>query len=169
MGVLMNNFSVDLDQVYTNINKFQKKAYLLEDVKDRVEKVAFDVVRFRDNQDTDMLWKVEDSDDGPVIVALYDDELGALKSQASRKEWDAVVDDKTASINVFYKGEPVSRIYAKEVGIPVSEVSTMARWLPAKLASDNNIRNEVLSRMSAESRVGLMNKYPELNTLAART
>ena len=68
----MKKFAIDVDSLE---NKLQKKtAYRLEDVKDKVRKVAFDVVRFVDNDATiDGLWQIQKHDDGEYIVAMYED------------------------------------------------------------------------------------------------
>ena len=54
---------------YDNMNKklTEKKAYKFNDVKDRLIKVAFDVVKFKDSDNIDGLWQVQSSDDGEVI------------------------------------------------------------------------------------------------------
>jgi hypothetical protein len=63
----MPKFSVD----YSGLeNKIYKKAYRLADVKDQLETVAFDIVRFKDNDKGAELWQVQSADDGDYIVAL---------------------------------------------------------------------------------------------------
>lgn len=157
----MDKFLVDFTKLDTKVNG--PKVFKLADVQDRIQKVAFDVVRFRDNADTDQLWKIEDSSDGPVIVAMYDselaDEVKVAEASASGSDWGAIADSAT-SVNVFYKGEAVKRIVASDVGI--DDVSLLCRWLPTKLASDKGFRSSLVSEMSKESRDFLLSKYPEL-------
>jgi len=113
------------------------KVYKLADVEHRIEKVAFDIVRFRDNDDTQQLWRIEDRDDGPVIVALYDEQSGALsddKPLKSESEWETIVDKKTASIHLYRNEQPIMTVTAAQLRVPVEELDSMARWLPQKLA-----------------------------------
>lgn len=155
----MEKFSIDYDQLSSSLNK--KGTIRLADVpQEKIEKVGFDVVRFRDNQDTDMLWKIEDSNDGPVIVSLYDDN-GALISESSKKDWDALSDKKTASVHIYYKGEPVLRVKTAELGIPFDEIDLFCRWLPKSLNKDADLQKTFIKKMASES-PALLQKYPEL-------
>ena len=158
----MDKFLVDFTKLDTKMNG--PKVLKLADVQDKIQKVAFDVVRFRDNADTDQLWRIEDSNDGPVIVAMYDteqlaDEGKVAEASASSSGWDAIA-DSASSVNVFYKGEAIKRIAASDVGI--DDVSLLCRWLPEKLASDQGFRSALVSDMPKESRDFLLSKYPEL-------
>jgi hypothetical protein len=167
----MDKYSVDFDSLATNL--LRKKVYLLSEVENQIEKVAFDVVRFRDNKDTDLLWKVQEGPEGPVIVALYDDNTGSLMSKDSnsepqqKKDWEAVSDKKTASVHLFYKSEPVIRIQASEVGIPTEEIDILARWLPEKLQTNPELQTNILKRMAKSNREIFVDKYPELRKAAA--
>lgn len=154
----MDKYSVDFTNLETKIDS--PKAYKLADVKHLIQKVAFDVVRFRENEDTQQLWKIEDSADGPMIVAMYDSVETEKVAEASAKEWDAVVDG-SSNINIFYKGEAVKKIASADVGTE-SDVTMMSRWIPSKLASDSNFRSALLKDMSSETREMLLSKYPEL-------
>ena len=154
----MDKYSVD----FTNLNKKinSPKSYKLADVQHLLVKVAFDVVRFRENEDTTQLWQIEDSVDGPVIVAMYDGIAEeSLTAEASVKDWDVIADGE-AGANVFYKGEAIKRIAAADMGI--DDVHLLCRWLPDKLASDESLRSSLLKDMSTESRKLLLSKYPEL-------
>jgi hypothetical protein len=66
----MSKFSLDYSDL---ANKIVKRAYRLSDVKDQLETVAFDIVRFKDADKGAELWQVQSADDGDYIVALYDD------------------------------------------------------------------------------------------------
>ena len=71
----MPKFSLDYNQIADIINK---RKYALEDVKDKIVKVAFDIVRFKDS-DLNQLWQIHHTDDGDYITALYDEEENSLK------------------------------------------------------------------------------------------
>lgn len=64
-----------------------------------------------------------------------------LKSESA--EW-AAVPDKQAGVNVFHKGEAIVRLAAADFGIPESEIGTLCRWLPKKLATDEDLRGMIL-------------------------
>ena len=65
----MSKFAINYSSLE---NTIYKKAYRLEDVKDRIERVAFDVVRFKDDDNGANLWQVQSSDDGDYIVSIYE-------------------------------------------------------------------------------------------------
>jgi len=154
----MDKYSVD----FTNLdNKYNgTKSYKLADVQHLIVKVAFDVVRFRENEDTTQLWKIEDSVDGPVIVAMYDSvEETVLTAEASASEWEVIADGESGA-NVFYKGEAIKRIATTDVGL--NDIHLLCRWLPNKLASDASLRSSLIKDMAEESKNFLLVKYPEL-------
>ena len=155
----MDKHSVDFNKLDQTVNS--KRVYKLADVSDKIEKVAFDVVRFRDNDDTPELWRIEDSVDGPVIVAMYDEGEKQLTAEASAPtEWNAIADG--SDVNIFYKGEALTRIASSSVGVPSDEVSLLCRWLPDKLAADDSFRKVLFKDMSKETRELVFSKYPEL-------
>jgi hypothetical protein len=162
----MERFSVDYGKLVQKVD--QPKAYRLNDVKDRIERVAFDVVRFRDNEDTDMLWKIEERADGPVIVALYDDSTGALKSKSnSENKWETLADKTAGNIHVYYKGEPIAKFAASDMGIPREDLGLLVKWLPNKLAEDSELVGFVMSK-SGEGKGMIIKRHPELNIPESR-
>lgn len=159
----MDKFNIDFSKLDKIMNS--PKVYKLADVKDKIEKVAFDIVRFRDNEDTEQLWRVEETVDGPVIVAMYDSDdmvSNSIVSEASQKTHWAAVSDKFANVNVFYKGDPITKFAASKMGIPDSEVGILCKWLPKKLASDHDLRMSLLKDLSESARELLVEKYPEI-------
>lgn len=150
-----------LDSDYEHLDKAlaRKKAYKYADVAHRLEKVAFDVVMFKDADGLDKLWQIQDVDGEKVIIAMYEDEepLTAIASTP----WSAVQDNR-GRINVFYKGEPISKFAAEELGIPEEDNSLVCRYLPEKLASDAGFRAMFLSDLPNSDRKALAIKYPEL-------
>jgi hypothetical protein len=134
IGDLMKEkFTIDFQHLDNRLGKPTK--YKLADVQDRIEKVAYDLVRFRDNDDTPQLWKINKTDEGEVIVALYNEE-DSLKAQS---DWEAIP-DKTA-MQVFYKGEHITSLTESDMGIPAAEFGTVKSWLPKKLASDESLQS----------------------------
>lgn len=151
----MDKFAVDFTQLDKKINA--PRVYKLSDVQDRIQKVAFDVVRFRDNDDTEQLWRIEESVDGPVIVAMYSSDEPKI-AEASVREWSAIVDSNNTA-HILYKGEALKKITASA---EINDVYLLCSWLPAKLASDKEFRNSFINDISPDSRDLLLSKYPEL-------
>ena len=160
---MKDKFTVDLDKVASNL--LPQRAHRLSDVQDRIERVAYDLVRFRDNQDTDQLWKIQESPEGPVIVALYGDD-GALTAQSNaKKDWEAVPNKN--AMHIYYKGEPLVSLSAEQLGVPVSEFNIVKRWLPVKLATDENFQTLLLKRVPAPGRRLIAQRFPELTKVAS--
>jgi hypothetical protein len=159
-----DKFTVDFDHLTQTLLP-QKRAYRLTDVEDRIERVAYDLVRFRDNSDTDQLWKIEDGVEGPVIVALYGEDGGLKTSESAIKgDWDAIPDKK--AVHVFYKGEPLLSLSSEELGIPVDEFGIVRRWLPRKLEADRGLQKELLSKVASSGRELIAQRFPELRKVA---
>ncbi len=153
----MSKYQVDFDKLET---KLLKKAYRLEDVKDRLETVAFDIVKFKDGDQGANLWQIQSSDDGDYIVTLYE-EVEQTKT-ASAREWGVKVSVASNTINVFYKGDPIVRVAAANIGIPASELSMVEGYLPKKLAENKALVRALLSELSETAKNEVLSRYPEL-------
>ncbi len=163
---MKDKFTVDFDHLAERV--IQKKAYRLSDVEHRIERVAYDLVRFRENEDTDQLWKIEDGSDGPVIVALYGDNGSLLTTESSaKKDWE-VIPDKTA-MHFYYKGEPLVSLSSVQLGIPEEEFNIAGRWIPQKLASDERFQTLLLNTINRAGRVHIAQRFPELTKVAGVT
>lgn len=157
----MNKFSVDYEGLQGNL--YQEKYFRLNDVKDKIEKVAFDVVRFIDSDNIDGLWQIRQSDEGEYIVAMYDDQVSDSPVTKSSYHWSAMRDKTGSNVHVFYKGTPVSRIVLADLGLSKEESISMCRYLPAKLAENKNLAASLLKELPENERQELFTKYPELN------
>lgn len=158
----MNKFSVD----YTGLqNKLAKKtAYLLSDVQHRIQKIAFDVVRFYDSENIDGLWQIQNDGDNEYIVAMYEDGDPTKVAIAENKmsSWTAIADNSGDSVNIFYKGAPITRILLSSVGIPASESYLVTKFLPKKLASDVEFRGNFIANLTDTEREALLEKDPSV-------
>jgi hypothetical protein len=154
----MDKFSVDYQVLGKKIEK--KKAYRFEEVKDRLEKVAFDVVRFKDSDDIDGLWQIQATDDGEVIVAMYADE----KPLESKSSWKVLADKTGSNLSIFYKSEPVVKMAAASLGIPCDDTDLLCRTLTDGLDKNVVMRNAFINELSVEERDILLQKHPELNS-----
>lgn len=150
----MSKFSLDYSKLD---NKIYKKAYKLSDVKDKIEKVAFDIVRFKDGDSASNLWQIQSADDGEYIVAIYNPEETIKNS-----EWE-VSYIKTANVLEFsYKGDPIVRVSSSKLGIPNKELNQVEGYLPEKLASSKKLVSLLLNELSPVVKKQVLNKYPEL-------
>lgn len=152
----MKNNKVD----YTNLDlKLNKKIYRLADVKHRIEKVAFDVVRFKDG-DIDQLWQVQSHDDGDYIVSLYTEPKEEIKVEASA--WEVILNKSGQDLNFFYKGEPIVRLAASKLGIAPEDTASVKRYLPSKLANNKTLVSALLKELDVTARANVTRKFPEL-------
>ncbi len=150
----MKKFAMD----YSGLeNKIYKRAYRLADVKDQLETVAFDVVRFKDGDKGADLWQVQNAEDGDYIVALYQPE-----EQEKVADWDVVVNKTAGDLQVSYKGDPIARISSSKLGIPRAELHLAEQYLPEKLAENKKLVKALLSELSPSAKNVVLSKYPEL-------
>lgn len=151
----MSNFSVDYSRLENNI---YKKSYRLADVKDQLETVAFDIVRFKDSDAGANLWQVQSADDGDYIIALYQPEEEIKKASV----WEVSVIKTAGTLQVSYKGDPIVKIASNKLGIPPTELDRVKQYLPAKLAENKKLVSALLNELSQSVRQSVLNKYPEL-------
>lgn len=156
----MSKFSIDYQSLSKSVEK-GSKTYKLTDVKDRLEKVAFDVVRFKDG-DPEELWQIQNSDDGDYIVAKYiNEEESVIVAAASRNPWEIIIN--AGDLNVFYKGDPIVKMTASKLGLKVEELGSLKNFLPASLKNDKNLVKSLLKELNNNARQEVLAKYPELS------
>ena len=154
-GDVMSKFAID----YSGLeNRIYKKAYRLEDIKDQLETVAFDVVRFKDGDKGAELWQVQSGDDGEYIVALYQPDA----EEKSASVWDVAINKTAGELQISYKGDPLVKIAAAKLGIPRSELHKVPEYLPSKLAENKKLVKALLNALTASAKKEVLNKYPEL-------
>ncbi len=159
--MLKSKFSVDYAQLE---NTLYKRSYRLSDVKDQLETVAFDVVRFRDPDKGAQLWQVQSADDGDYIVSLYEDEAEPTKTATAKiaTAWEVVLSKTANTLNFFYKGAPITKMSAAQLGVPANELEAVERYLPARLANNSKLVNALLSQLTEPAKKEVLSKYPEL-------
>jgi hypothetical protein len=148
----MSLFPVD----YTALSELDNKTYKLFDVKDKLIRVAADLVRFKDAQ-PDELWEIKSDADGEYIVARYNlEEEGAPKTaEASTKSpWEAVVKEGS-QVQLFYKGVSFTKFAHKDA-------ETIKNFLPKKLSTDKSLVSALLVSLSPERQEEVQKLYPEL-------
>lgn len=152
----MPKFNIDYSGLATQITK---RAYKLSDVQDQIETVAFDVVRFRDNDKGADLWQVQSAEDGDYIVALYEEDEEATKTSA---DWGVFISKVAGTLQISYKGDPIVKLAATKLGIPREELGQVPHYLPEKLAANKKLVKALLSELSPAAKQEVLNKYPEL-------
>ena len=156
--MLKPKFSLDYAQLE---NKLYKRAYKLSEVKDQLQTVAFDIVRFKDNDKGAELWQIQSADDGDYIVTLYEEEPDTTKT-ASASTWEVVLSKASNTLNFFYKGAPITKMSAVQLGIPASELELATSYLPSKLAHNPTLVDALLNQLNEPAKKEVLSKYPEL-------
>lgn len=151
----MSKFQIDYSSLE---NRVYKKAYRLSDVKEQLETVAFDIVRFKDSDKAADLWQVQNADDGDYIVALYQPDEDAKTACP----WDVVISKTAGDLQISYKGDPLVRLSAGKLGIPRAELGKVEEYLPEKLASNKKLVKALLNELSESAKKEVLSKYPEL-------
>lgn len=157
---MMPKFSIDYQKLSDSVDYVQKKVFKLADVEHRLEKVGFDVVRFKDG-DPDELWQIQSADDGEYIVAKYESEEAKQETKAASK-WEVLVSESSGDINIFYNGQPITKLAASQLRVSSEDFSTLKRFLPGKLASDKNFVKALLATLDETSKEAIIKLYPEL-------
>lgn len=153
----MTKFSIDYQALSNSVDK---KFYRLADVKNRIEKVAFDVVRFKDGN-PDELWQIQSADDGDYIVARYSDE--AKEEKKATSNWNVLVSKGSNEINVFYKGHPINKFASNNFGMSQEDLSFVSKFLPEKLANDRGFVKALLETLDNDTKQQILKLYPELS------
>lgn len=150
----MSKFAIDYSRLE---NKIYKKAYRLADVKEQLETVAFDIVKFKDGDNAANLWQIQSADDGDYIVALYQPE-----EKIASQEWEVVLSKTAGSVQFFYKGDPIVKMAASKLGVPSNQLDKVSEYLPAKLNENKKLVKSLLNELSPSAKNAVLNKYPEL-------
>lgn len=153
----MDKFSVNLQNLEEQL-KPQKPVFKYAEVKHRLERVAFDVVRFMDTDGIDGLWQIQQTDDGEVIVAMYDHDEQQEKTASC---WDAV-SDSSGKINILYKNYPVTKLSLASLGMQGEKAHKVCQTLSEKLASNNSLRSAFIANLTPQEREELFSAHPEL-------
>lgn len=152
----MPKFAVDLDNVVSSISK---KALKLSEVQDKIEKVAFDIVRFKDGNPEE-LWQVQTAEDGSsYIVALYNEEEKVAMASV-QSPWSVVI--ANTDMHFFYKQDHLCKVASSQLGFKTNDLSLAKRYLPKKLAENTALVKALLQSVDQDTRKSILAKYPEL-------
>lgn len=136
------------------LKKLAGKVHDYDKVKNKLVKVAFDIYRMKDDPAA-KLWELQKADDGNFIVALYNDGEEIEKQST----WQVEINKSANNVNFYYKGDYVTKLSAKEVGIPLNEAKEV---LPARLADNKKLVSLLLNKVDSNTKETLVSKYPEL-------
>ena len=151
----MSKFGID----YLNLeNRIYKKAYKLADVKEQLETVAFDIVKFRGDDNASNLWQIHSADDGDYIVALYQPD----EDTKTASPWQVDILKTAGAVQISYKGDPLLKISASKLGVPQNELDKVKEYLPNKLAENKKLASALLNELSPVVKKSVLIKYPEL-------
>lgn len=157
----MSKNLIDYNELDRVINK---KSYRLIDVKDKIEKVAFDIVRFKDNDKGADLWQIQSSDDGEYIISLYEESKDNIKTASHNAAWGFDFDAKGNIVQFYYKGDPIAKIACNDIGFSPNDVRIMSKHFTDVLSTSQSAVNNLLNTLDASTRKEILNKYPELET-----
>lgn len=152
----MSKFSIDFSSLE---NKILKKAYKLSEVKDRLETVGFDLVRFKDTDKSTELWQVQSADDGDYIVSLYEE---SEEDVTKKSDWDVILSKTAGDLNISYKGDPIVRLSVTKLGFKPQDAEKVPSYLPERLAENKKLVKLLLNELSESAKNQVLNKYPEL-------
>jgi len=164
----MEKFAVNYNDLQGDLAP-RPQAFRYADVKHRLKKVAYDIVRFTDGDDISGLWQIQQTDDGDVIVAKYDDTSNFTeveKTASVETNWRALADRSGEHINIFYKDSPVTKVSLTKIGIPTEDADIVCRYLPEKLATNEALTSNLLAEMSSGDLKELVKAHPELASMA---
>jgi hypothetical protein len=144
---------------YSNLeNQIYKKAIRLESVKDRIERVAFDIVRFKDDDNAANLWQIQSSDEGDYIVSIYE----PSNEEKIASNWSVSINKISGDMQISYKGDPLIVLAYNKLGIPRNELNKAEQYLPKKLADNKKLVNSLLNELNKSDKKEVLSKYPEL-------
>jgi hypothetical protein len=152
-------FNVNFGQVRTTLSP--KRAYKLSEVRDQLETVAFDIVRFKSDDAAGHganLWQVNSAEDGDYIVSLYEE----TDTEKTASAWEVALSKTANALDIYYKGDPIIRVAASQLGIPATELASVPKYLPAKLAENKKLVSALLSSLNETTKKMVLSKYPEL-------
>lgn len=154
---MMSKHSIDYSALD---NKLNKKIYRLAEVQDKIVRLGFGVVRFKDADQGADLWQIQSSDDGDYIVSLYEENNENVKTASVKSDWEVV--SLQGNLQFFYKGDPILKAASSSLGLSNEDTSALGRHLPKKLSENKKLVGLLLSQVDPSSKQIILTKYPEL-------
>lgn len=152
-----NKYSISSNEWSNLDEKMNPRKIPLSQVKDKIEKVAFDIVKFKDT-DVPELWRIESGDEGEYIIALYNEE-DLEKTAGTKSPWFCIKESKT--IKLFYKNAFVTELTSNDLSAAGMDLNSAHKYLPKSLANNKKLSDIILKRAGTNYKT-LLEKYPEL-------
>lgn len=156
----MDKFKLDSNELESRLNA--PKMFKLEEVKDQIRKVAFDVVTFRNNPET--LWKIVPGDDGEYIVANYpvvEDSITAnVQTENVKLSWSVETDRLNKTATIFYKSTPITNINLKSIN--VDDTEDFKYRVPRLLSKNASLVNKMINGLDSDYKNQVLSLHPEL-------
>lgn len=129
-----------------------------DDVKDRFQKVAFDVYK---QEGSNKLWELRTEDGTQYLVALYDDSDNDLVVESQdEKDWTATADTEGENVTLSYRNTPIARFASSKYQYKPQEAEKFAKFLEVK-ASDRNFLNNLLDTMPEQKKLAVLKLLQE--------
>ncbi len=133
---------------------------LVDDIRHRMTKVAFDVYSI-ENDPYDALWRLEsNADDGKDYLVRMDGE--GTSAETKTAGWTAASNESGTSITLSYKDIPLQRLSGKIFGFAKDDVGFFKKALLEKVSKDESFRGKILDMQSDERKLELIRAFPEL-------
>jgi hypothetical protein len=154
----MDKFKLDPNELEKKLNT--PKSFKLADVKDKIKKVAFDVVTFRNDPET--LWRIVSEEDGDYIVANYEDNVlvsESVENKSSIKEsWKVYTDKMQKTATIFYKKTAIKHVPLDTIEDP----EDFKYRIPKILSKSASLVDSLLNSLDRNFKEQVLNLYPEL-------
>lgn len=152
----MDRYKVDFNKVDSMLNAPRMIKYA--DVADRVEKVAFDIVIFRDKPE--QMWQTVTGEDGnEYIVAMYGNASDV--PEVKKESWSVEVDRLRKNATIYYKDTPVTSIDI--VKTAVDNVDDFRGRVPKMLENNSGLVARMIDGLEEDYRKKILAKHPELS------
>jgi hypothetical protein len=147
----MGKYELDLSDV-AKIVMPDPNRLPLEENRDRLMCVAFDLFRLK-GDNTEDLWQIQADDDGNEFLvrtqALPEEEQQVAKAS----DWRVVSDAKGSNLTVLYRNIPIQRLAAAMAGASTpADVELLRKTVQEKLSTDDAFVSKFISSIPEEKR-----------------
>ena len=150
-GILMGKYELDLSDV-AKIVMPDPNRLPLEENRNRLMCVAFDLFRLK-GDNTEDLWQIQADDDGnEFLVRTYnlpEEEQQVVKAS----DWRVVSDAKGNNLTVLYRNIPIQRLATAVAGASTSaDVELLRKTVQEKLSMDDTFVSKFIDSIPEEKR-----------------
>lgn len=147
----MGKYELDLSDV-AKVVMLDPNRLPLEENRDRLMCVAFDLFRLK-GDNTEDLWQIQADDDGNEFLvrtyALPEEEQQVAKAS----DWRVVSDAKGSNLTVMYRNIPIQRLAAAAAGASTpADVELLRKTVQEKLSTDDSFVSKFIDSIPEEKR-----------------